>query len=705
MAKKTGIDNRRPSRVLMYFYLFFLVMSVIVIIEIYQIQNSWEPNPKYKKEFVPQKHLENILPREGTIMDCNGRVLAISTPQYNIFMDCCVQKEHYANDKKEGKKKDNEWLAKADELSGGLARVLSDSSKDSTYYSKLIRSSREGGARHVLIAAKVDHKTVARLKELPLFNEPAHKGGLIIEPVHNRMHPYNGLAKRIIGHINKNIQNGFVGIEGRYYHEIKGIAGTKWAKHTDNFEWISDIDSTSVDAQDGMDVRTTLDIHIQEIADRSLRHHIDTFRHINGACAVIMDVKTGGVKAMVNLKRDSKGKLDETFNYAIGWASEPGSVFKTIMLTTLLEDNHVTLNERMLIDVDKMHYPGWKTADIDDKVFNYKNKSGRTHIPVIDGFMVSSNYVLRRQVTDHYYKNPEELITRLHSYHLGGSFDFEIKENNFSRPSIPSPGTSDWSESTIPGMAIGYNVKVTPLQILSFYNGLANEGKMMQPYIVESFEKDGKIVEKRGPTLLSAICSKATADTMVRAMTRVTKRIDWGNGSYTTGTAYESMKGAKCTVAGKTGSAWITLDEKDRVSKDKPYESKDGRRKYQATFAGFFPAENPQYSMIVVVYTDLIKKMEGGGDKPAKVFKQVVDELWAYGYIGQKEIKGKHKMPDINVLDIELDENKQIPNLIGLGLRDALNTIEKCGYKCEHTGFGHVVKQENNGETIKITLK
>lgn len=705
MAKKTGTDNRRPSRVLMYFYLFFLVMSIIVIIEIYQIQNQWEPNPKFKKEFIPQKHLEKILPREGTIMDCNGRVLAISTPQYNVFMDCCVQKEHYANDKREGKKKDNEWLAKADALSGGLARVLSSSSKDSTYYSKLIRSSREGGARHVLIAAKVDHRTVAQLQELPLFNEPAHKGGLILEPVHNRMHPYEELAKRIIGHVNKNAKNGFIGIEGRYYHEIKGIAGTKWAKHTDNFEWISDIDSTSVDAQDGMDVRTTLDIHIQEILDRSLKQHIDTVKYINGACAVIMDVKTGGVKAMVNFKRDSLGRLGETFNYAIGWASEPGSVFKTIMLTTLLEDNHVTLNERMLIDIDKMKYPGWEEAERDGYVFNYKTNSGRSHIPVIDGFMISSNYVFRRQVTDHYYKNPEELIARLHSYNLGGSFDFEIKENNFSRPSIPSPGSSDWSESTIPGMAIGYSVKVTPLQLLSFYNGLANEGKMMKPYIVESFEKDGKIVEKREPRLLSVICSKATADTMVRALTRVTKRIDWGDNKYTNGTAYNAMKDAKCTVAGKTGTARISLDKKDKVSKKDGYLGKDNKRKYQATFAGFFPAEAPKYSMIVVVYTDLKKEMEGGGDKPAKVFKKVVDELWAYGYIGQEEIREKQKMPKVSSTNIELTEDGQIPNLTGLGLRDALNTIERCGYKCEYTGVGHVVKQETKGETIKITLK
>lgn len=622
----------------MYFYLFFLVMSFIVVGKIYFIQNGWEPNPKFVKEFIPQKHLEKILPREGTIMDYEGRVLAISTPLYNIFMDCCVQKEHYANDKKNGKEKEDKWLAKADALAGGLARTLNKDGKDSTYYRTLIRTGREKGRRHVLIAKGVDYKTAGLLRELPLFKEPKHRGGFIIEPVHNRMHPYDGLAGRIIGHVNKNVNNGFIGIEGTYYHQIKGTVGTKWAKHTDNFEWISDVDSTSVEAQDGLDVRTTLDIHMQEIADRSLRQYLDSTRHINSACAVIMDVETGAIKAMVNLKRDSLGRMRESFNIAIGRASEPGSIFKTVMLTTLLEDGHVRLNDRMVVDIDKMKYPGFENAEKDKYAFKYIENSGGTHIPVIDGYMISSNYVFRRQVTDNYGKNPEELVTRLHSYNLGGSFDFEIKENGGSRPSIPDPGSSNWSESTIPSMAIGYSVKVTPLQILTFYNGLANGGKMMKPYVVESFEKDGKVVKKHEESTPTIICSKATADTMVRAMRRVTEKITWTPGKVTYGTAHSSLKGAKCSVAGKTGTAWIILEGKEKDTK-KSYETLDGRRKYQASFAGFFPAEKPKYSMIVVAYTDLTHKAEGGGDKPAKIFRKIVNELWAQGYIEQEVIE------------------------------------------------------------------
>lgn len=635
MAKKTGIENRRPSRVLMYFYLLFLFISIVVTIKIYRIQNSWEPNPKFIDEFLPSKHLEQIQPREGSILDHNGKILAISTPLYDIYMDCYVQKEHYDKDIKKGETKNQEWLQKADRLAGGLADIFPDPKKDSTYYSRLIRNSRNNGKRYVSIVKNIDHRTLEQIKKLPLFNEPQHKGGLIVKPIENRVHPYEGLAKRIIGYVNRNNPNGFIGIEGTYYREIRGTAGSKWAKRTDNFEWISDIDSTSVEAKDGMDVRTTLDINIQDIADRALRQHVDTARHINSACVVIMDVKTGGVRAMVNLRRDSLGRMNESFNMAIGRASEPGSIFKTVMLTTLLEDGYTTLEEKMLIDIDKMQYPGFKSAERDRYALNYKAKHKTDYIPVVDGLMISSNYVFRRQVTDHYADKPEELVTRLHSYNLGASFDFEIKEAGGSRPSIPDPSGS-WSKSTIPAMAIGYSVMVTPIQILTFYNAIANGGKMMKPYIVESFEKNGEVKEKRNPILQGVVCSEATADTLVRALKKVTGCKD--------GTAYASMKGVKCDVAGKTGTAWIGLEKSEKVGAKGSYEAADGSRKYQASFAGFFPADDPKYSMIVVAYTDLMKgKSEGGGNKPAKIFRQIVNEIWAYDPYWQTEITAKNK--------------------------------------------------------------
>lgn len=635
MANRTGTENKRPSRVLMYIYMLFLVIAVIVVIRIYSIQNSWEPNPKFVKEFLPRKHMEEIAPRGGSILDHNGKVLAISTPLYNIFMDCYVQKEHYEGykDKKEGERKEEEWLSKADALAGGLAEIIKIPGRDSTYYSNRIRNGRKQKNQHLSMIKGVDLQTLDMLRKLPLFNESPTKGGLIVEPLDNRMYPYDGLARRIIGHVNPNNQdNGYIGIEGTYHREIKGTAGTKWAKHTDQFAWISDIDSTSVEAQDGMDVRTTLDINIQDIADRALRSHVDTARHINTACVVIMDVETGGVRAMVNLKRDSLGRMVESFNTAIGRASEPGSIFKTVILTTLLEEGRVTLDEKMLIDTDEMLYPGFTQKERDQAAFSYKERHKTDYIPVIDGLAVSSNYVFRRQLVNHFQENPEELVARLHSYNLGAGFNFEIQEKGGSKPDIPSP-SENWSEATVPSMAIGYSVKVTPLQILTFYNAIANGGRMMKPYIVESFEKNGEVIRQQTPYMQTIVCSEATADTLTRALKRVC--------SYRWGTGREAMKTARCEVAGKTGTAFIVLEKEERAGSDSPYKAVDGRQKRQASFAGFFPADDPKYSMIVTLYTDLSHRKENGSGKPAKVFRDIVNEIWTYDPQWRREITAR----------------------------------------------------------------
>lgn len=697
MAKTEG-EIKRAGRVLMYAYIGSLILSVIIVNKIYKIQHSWEPNPKFVKEFLPTKHQEIITPRRGSIMDHNGRLLAISTPIYDIHMDSYVQKEHYDKDAENGKARDAEWLEKADAMSKGLERILKIKGQDSTYYSRLVREGRAKKDRHITLAKGVDEKTLKQLMELPLFNEPKHKGGIKIETRDNRMYPYDGLAGRTIGYINENNPNGYVGIEGKYNRELRGKAGSNWSKRTDNFEFINDVDSLSVKVEDGLDVRTTLDINIQEIAERSLREWVDTAMHINSACAVVMDVKTGAVRAMVNLQRSSNGKMKESFNMAAGRPSEPGSIFKTVILTTLLEEGLVELDEQMKIDIDLMKYPGFKRVERDKAAFNYGTRHKTDYIPVIDGLMVSSNYVFRRQVVDKYMSRPEELISRLHSYNLGADFNFELTEPGSARSSLPDPEDSNWSGSTLPSTAIGYSVMVTPLQILSFYNAIANDGKMMMPYIVESLERDGQVVRQIKPSLLNIVCSKETTDTLTRALKKVTQASE--------GTAYRSMKGAKCAVAGKTGTAWIALIGEERIGAQDQYTLADGRKRFQGTFAGFFPADDPQYSAIVVVYTDpMTTGREGGGNKPAKVFKNIVNELWTYDEEWREELSEKHHMPEATAINIVSTETEEVPDLSGYGLRDALYTLENMGYRCEYSGVGHVVKQEINGKTIKLTLQ
>ena len=710
---KNNIETRKekaknkPSRVLMHLRLIFLAVSVVVACKIIYLQYIWEPNPKFVKDFKPAKQKEVIEPERGSIMDHNGRLLAISTPLYNIRMDCYVQKEHNEQDKEKGAEEEEKWLKNARLLSGGLARTLKEPGKDSLYYWNLIRKSRTEKKRYVSIARNIDHGVLLELQELPLFNLPGHKGGLIVEKVDRRLYPYGGLARRVIGYVKNNDDTSaiHVGIEGKYHYLLHGTKGVAWKKKTDKWKSIEDKDSTYTAAEDGADVRTTLDINMQDIADKALRKNMAANQYIKEGCVVIMDVKTGAVRAMVNLQKDSVGNCFESFNMAAGRPAEPGSVFKAVTLTTLLEDKKVGLETRIATKHGIMEEYPIKEVAQDQYIVNYERNTGESSIPVIHGFQISSNYVFRRLVKDFYGENPEEFTSRLHSYNLGANFDFELTEKGSGKPSIPDPDEKSWSRTSLISSAIGYSVKVTPLQIATFYNAIANDGKMMKPYIVECTERDGVAEKVNEPMLLNSICSKATADTLTRALKRVTSD----------GTA-KVLKNARCQVAGKTGTSRMYLTPKEQKGSGNPYEDINGRKKHQGTFVGFFPADDPEYTAIVVTYTGLLDmgKNVYGGAEAAKTFKDIVDGVWSYETEWSQEIEADGDIPEMKAKNITTDrtEGSPVPDVKGMGLSDALYTIENCGYICEYSGAGHVSSQSpaagsaaRKGQTIKIVLR
>ena len=691
----------------MHFYMIFLAISLLVIGKILYIQYIWEPNPKFVKDFKPAKQKEIIEPERGTIVDHNGKLLAISTPLYNIYMDCYVLKEHNDNNGEKGKEAEDKWLENARLLSGGLARVLQEPGKDSLYYWTLIRTKRAEKKRYVPIAKNIDHGKLLELRQLPLYNLPSHKGGLVVEKVDKRLYPYGTLARRVIGYVKNNEDTSaiHVGIEGKYHYRLHGTKGVAWKKKTDKSSKIQDIDSTYISAENGADVRTTIDINIQDIADKALRKNMTANSNIKEGCVVIMDVKTGAIRAMVNLQKDSLGNFSEAFNMAAGRPGEPGSVFKAVTMTTLLEDRKIELETRIPTNHGIMsEYPLSEVAQ-DDYIVNYERNTKEKTISVIHGFQISSNYVFRRLVKDHYGENPEEFTSRLHSYNLGANFDFELTERGSGKPSIPDPHEKSWSRTSLISSAIGYSVKVTPLQVVTFYNAIANDGKMMKPYIVESLERDGVPETVIEPILLNSICSKATADTLTRALKRVTSD----------GTA-RSLKNARCQVAGKTGTARMHLSVAERKGSSNPYEDIHGRKRHQGTFVGFFPADEPKYTAIVVTYTkplDMGVNVYGGG-APAATFKDIVDGVWSYETEWSEEIKAGGDIPQMQAKNITVDrtEGSPVPDTQGMGLMDALYTIENCGYVCEYSGTGHVVSQTpkagsavRKGQTIKIVLK
>ena len=704
MKNKEDKEIRRASNVLSAFHVVFLIIAIAAVTKIVITQYFWEPDPEYLHYFQPRKKKMDIDPDRGAIIDHNGNLLAMSTPMYNIYMDCYVLKEAHDADTRNGAKNEEEWVGKAKKLAAMLPQVLKEEGKDEAYYNTLIFNGRRNKRRYVPIAKNIDYDVLTELKKLPLYNEKQHKGGLIVEKVETRQYPYDELARRVIGYVkhNNDTLSRHIGIEGKYDYILHGKKGAEWKKITDKKKMIKDVDSSIVDVEHGYDIRTTLDINIQDIADRALRRNMSSEENLVGGCVVVMDVETGAVRAMVNLQKDKKGEYREIFNMAAGTPAEPGSVFKAVTLTTLLEDGYVELEDKLPTNHGRMS--DMPKINQDNYITTYESRNKTSEIPVIDGFKISSNYVFRRLVKDHYGENPEEFINRLHAYNFGEAYEFDLTESGSSKPRIPDPASKGWTIYDLVSVAIGYSARVTPLQVATFYNAIANDGKMMKPYVVESIEHNGKVEKQFKPEILNgSICSKATADTLTRALKMVTLE----------GTA-SRLKNAKCVVAGKTGTSRIHLTTEERQGSKDPYSDKDGRKKHQATFVGFFPADEPQYTAIVVVYTDLISHNVYGGSIPALTFKEIADELWAYNPGWGKELKKRGEVPQMLADHIvtSISPDSPVPDLKGLGLKDALYAIENNGYRCSHSGIGHVASQHpaagtrlKKGETITIKLR
>ena len=698
--------RRRTSNMLILFHVVFLCMAVAIIGKIVYLQFIWEPDPRYVKYFQPKKDKNEIDPQRGSIIDYKGKLLAMSTPMYNVHMDCYVLKEEYASmkDKEKGAKKEQEWISKAQQLADKLPEVLKEDGRNAAYYRDLILTGRRNKRRYVAIAKDIDHSTLLELKKLPLFCEGRNQSGMIIEEEETRQYPYDGLARRVIGYVRNNSDTNalHIGIEGEYNHHLRGKKGVEWMKVTDGKGMIQNMDSSFVAVENGLDIRTTLDINIQDIADRSLRANMAQEEDIVGGCVVVLDVETGAIRAMVNLQKDKRGEFREVFNMAAGRPAEPGSVFKAVTMTTLLEDGLIKLEDKLPTNHGVMS--DMPKVNRDDYITSYERNNGVNQISIIDGFKISSNYVFRRLVKDNYGEKPEKFINRLHEYNFGEAYEFELEESGSARPRIPDPESAGWTIYDLVSVAIGYSVRVTPLQVATFYNAIANNGKMMKPYVVESIEDEGRVVRKFKPQILNgSICSKATADTLTRALKMVTLE----------GTA-SRLKNAKCTVAGKTGTSRMHLTNEERAGSRDPYSDINGRKKHQATFVGFFPADQPKYTAIVVVYTGLMSNNVYGGKIPAMTFKDIVDGIWAYDTEWGNVIKEKGSIPQMREEPISTakGEDAPVPDLKGLGLKDAIFAIENNGYKFSHSGTGHVVSQTpkagtkaKKGDKISIVLK
>ncbi len=621
--QSTKKKRDRIGMVLYIFYVLLLIVTVLVIAKLVYFQLIWKPEPRIAGALTPSIVKRTVEPVRGNIIDCNGRLLAMSYPIYDIHMDCTVMKAEYGKmkNREKGQMKEQEWMEKARLLSQGLAELVPGTNAEKMF--SQIKEGRARGRKYLPVAKGVDRSTMLKIKDLPLYKEGANKGGMIVETRNVRKYPYGRLARRTIGFVrdNKGLPEeeikGNPGLEGRYDAILHGKDGREYLKQTDRGR-VRNYDSSYVRAVDGKDLRTTLNIDYQDVADRALRERIDSLEDLNGACLVLMEVKTGAIRAMVNLSRDPNrgNSFEEITNFAIGRRCEPGSVFKTVTLLSVMSDGiYKSLDETIPTNHGIVKNTKMKQ---DVHILDWEREHKTKEISILDGFKISSNYVFGTLAVQNYAANPRQYVEKIYSYGLGDSFDFDLE--GLLTPLIPDPKSKMWSNTTLGTMGFGYATEETPLHILTFYNAIANKGRMVKPYLVEDIEKAGTVTDRRGPSVLNAsICSRAIADTMTRALLSVTEE----------GTA-RRLKNAKCKVAGKTGTSFATFENGQ-------YSDAAGRRQYQGTFVGYFPAEDPQYSVICAVYSKPTRTSYQGGGIPASVIKTLVD----YVYVNDPRFREK----------------------------------------------------------------
>lgn len=716
MGKEKGHNKYTSTDILMLLVTaLFAGVSFLAIGRIIWYETVWQPDPRCvkMKDFKTQSKERIIQQQRGNILDCNGRLLAITIPTYMVELDCALHKEYYKTltENSEthkgmtvGEAAELEWRKNARALAKGLPEVLGNG-KSAEWYEREFFSRRDGTcgkgvSKTMKIADNINFSTLMELRKLPLADMSQNAGGVKVKTKYGREYPYGKLARRVIGYVRNNDEGSSAkGIEGSFNYELHGEPGVEWTKLTDGRNRVMETDSVAVPVKDGSDVRLTLDINIQDIADRAVRKHIEDDDNITDACMIIMEVKTGAIKAMVNLHKGKNGKFDETLNIALTQATMPGSVFKTVGLMTELEDKKVTLGTRLSINkLQNLPEPFDKN---DPYLVKYKRETGNSTISVLEGLEISSNNVFISLALDNYQSCPKEFISRYYDYGFGTDWKFDI--TGMARTVLPNPDSKSWTYSDLGAISYGYSVQVTPLHTLAFYNAIANGGKLMKPYIVDAvLDNDGRIRKREPVSMNGSICSGATADTLKRALRSVVTN---GTGS--------ALKRAKCSVAGKTGTAWMILP-KEICHPGKQFESKDGYRRYQGSFAGFFPAENPAYSAIVVVYSGMTRTPYYGGAKPAKALNEVIDELYAMDPRWRQTVSASEPMPAApkKVLVAERQAPEIAPNVVGMGLNEALYMIENSGYRCKFSGTGHVAGQTpaagktlKKGETITIVLK
>lgn len=628
----------------------------------------------------------NVKATRGSIYSDNGSLLATSLPFYRVAFDPSVADEDVF-----GQGVDS------------LAELLSDYFGDysAKYYSRKIRKARQGNRRYLVINSKrVNYQDKKTMQTWPIFREGRMGGGAIFEKVDLRFKPFSQLGTRTIGFINEN--NDGAGLEYSFNHVLAGTDGNALFQKMAGGGWKPVHDGSEVKAIEGMDIETTIDINLQDVTETALLRGLEQ-HDANYGCAIVMEVSTGYIKAISNLSKNNKGKYWELYNYAVGeqGLTEPGSTFKLASMIALLEDSSIKLSDS--VETGKGSFVFY------DKVMRDHKKDGYGTITVAETFSKSSNIGVSRLINEHFGLKPDAFIAYLSKMGLTESLKFQMK--GAGAPYIKQPSDVSWSGVTLPWMSIGYELKLTPLHTLAFYNAIANDGTMVRPLIVKRISKAGETWKQYSPeVLIQSVCSEST---LVKAKKLLEMAVQEGTASNIMDSDYR--------IAGKTGTA-------QRVKAGGGYE-----RAYYTSFAGYFPADAPKYSCIVVI--DNPKGYnQYGSDVAAPVFKEIADNIYSrdsdmhrmfnptyIAEIGVFPVIQSGQLEDLQLIcntlgvsnhagtteewvlakrnynSVKWMENEilpdRVPNVTGMTLRDAIPLLENHGLRVVYRGNGRISRQ------------
>jgi len=636
----------------------------------------------------------------GTIYSEDGNMLSTSIPIFDVFVDFGADGLREKNGKRF---KDN-----VDSLSIYLADLFKD--KTSAAYKNELQLAYKNEDRYFTLKKKISFVEYAALRQFPLVRQGRNKSGFIIDPRDKRINPYVLLANRTIGLSRDNATKN-VGIEQSYDTVLKGTSGQHLMRYIAGA--YMPVEGAELEPENGKDIITTLDTYMQDIAENALMKMLVGNNSLHGT-AIVMETATGKIKAIANLGKQTDGSYAEDLNYGIGKATEPGSIFKLATLISLLEDKYVTKNSVVDCEGGVKQFYGLKIHD--------------THpnhlLTVKEAFATSSNVAFAKMADQYYHTQPTKFIDHLHFLRLDTLTGIDITAAS-GKPLIKKPTNRSWANTTIPFMAHGYEELVTPLQMLMLYNAVANNGKMMKPYLVNAIREYGADVKTIKPqVVIEKICSDETLVQLKECLEAVVDSVH--------GTGHKILFDSAYAIAGKTGTAVTALNNKG-------YNK--GNKIYQASFIGYFPSNKPKYTMAVVIQNSNESKLVYGADVSGSVFKEISDRIYGrflstkkyvaetvdttqHNYYGMKNelesIFSMLKLPykdsvaggywregsiknNEAVLNIPVNATTGemiIPAVVGMGLKDAVYLMENKGLKVMVTGRGRVLSQSLPAGTI-----